>query len=103
MSLQLYFKDTDDIIIRGINDMNYRMTIGMDMYIGLSELISEYPEIKKSLVVTGFDGITSGNLDDFGWNVVDTGLLKVHRVAYDMNDGKPWYKLSAPIREYNRL
>lgn len=79
-----YFKSDIESVRKIINDLNYRMTTGMEEYISLSEL---YDEIGLSHTVTS---------DDMGWNIYKDGPIDINFPAAKTDKGEPCLML-----EYN--
>ena len=79
-----YFKSDIESVRKIINDLNYRMTAGMEEYISLSEL---YDEIGLSHTVTS---------DDMGWNIYKDGPIDIDFPAAKTDKGEPCLML-----EYN--
>ena len=79
-----YFKSDIESVRKIINDLNYRMTTGMEEYISLSEL---YDEIGLSHTVTS---------DDMGWNIYKDGQIDIDFQAAKTDKGEPCLML-----EYN--
>ena len=79
-----YFKSDIESVRKIINDLNYRMTTGMEEYISLSEL---YDEIGLSHTVTS---------DDMGWNIYKDGPIDIDFPAAKTDKGEPCLML-----EYN--
>ena len=72
-----YFTSDIETVRRIINDINYRMTSGMEEYISLSEF---YDEIGLSHTSTS---------DDIGWNLYKDGQLRMDFHPTVAEDGKP--------------
>lgn len=72
-----YFTSDIETIRRVINDLNYRLTTGMEEYISLSEF---YDEIGLSHTATS---------DDVGWNLGRDGQIRVSLPPATADDGKP--------------
>ena len=79
-----YFKSDIESVRKIINDLNYRMTTGMEEYISLSEL---YDEIGLSHTTTS---------DDMGWNIYKDGPIDINFPAAKTDKGEPCLML-----EYN--
>ena len=79
-----YFKSDIESVRKIINDLNYRMTTGMEEYISLSEL---YDEIGLSHTTTS---------DDMGWNIYKDGPIDINFPATKTDKGEPCLML-----EYN--
>ena len=79
-----YFKSDIESVRKIINDLNYRMTTGMEEYISLSEL---YDEIGLSHTTTS---------DDMGWNIYKDGPIDIDFPAAKTDKGEPCLML-----EYN--
>ena len=71
-----YFKSDIDRIKRAMNNLNYRMNCGMEMYISLNEF---YDEIGLAHVKVG---------DDVGWRI-DHGLIDIHFGSQLTEDDEP--------------
>ena len=79
-----YVKSDIESVRKIINDLNYRMTTGMEEYISLSEL---YDEIGLSHTTTS---------DDMGWNISKDGPIDIDFPAAKTDKGEPCLML-----EYN--
>lgn len=89
-----YFTSDIEKIRRIINDINYRLTSGMEEYISLSEF---YDEIGLSHTSTS---------DDLGWNLGRDGLLNIDFPATKTENGKPCLVLEyqvSPRYNYHKL
>ena len=72
-----YFTSDIEKVRKIINDINYRMTCGMEEYISLSEF---YDEI----------GLThTSNSDEIGWNLYKDGQIRLDFHPTVAEDGKP--------------
>lgn len=71
-----YFKSDKDSIIRAMNNLNYKMTGGMEMCISLNEF---YDEIGLSAIPIG---------DDMGWTV-GKGMIDIYFSAQLLDNGEP--------------
>ena len=88
-----YFKSDIDKIRRAVNELNYRMTSGMEMYISLNEF---YDSIGLSHTHVG---------DELGWCVSD-GLIDVHYGAQMAENDQPCIvieHLTPPKYGFNKL
>lgn len=72
-----YFTSDIETIRRVVNNLNYRLTTGMEEYISLSEF---YDEIGLSHTATS---------DDVGWNLGRDGQIEVSLPPATADDGKP--------------
>lgn len=89
-----YFTSDLENIRRIVNDINERLTTGMEEYISLSDF---YDEIGLSHTITS---------DDMGWNLGKDGLLKIDYPATKTDDGKPCLMLDyhvMPRYDYHKL
>lgn len=89
-----YFTSDIEKIRRIINDINYRLTSGMEEYISLSEF---YDEIGLSHTSTS---------DDLGWNLGRDGQLKIDFPVAKTENGKPCLVLEygvSPRYDYHKL
>lgn len=88
-----YFKSDIENIRKIINDLNYRLTTGMEEYISLSEL---YDEI----------GLThTAQSDDIGWNIYRDGQINIDFPATKTEKGEPCLMLEynvEPRYDYHR-
>lgn len=87
---------TSDIetVRKAINDLNYRMTVGMEEYISLSELYDEIGLPRTAIS------------DDIGWNIGKDGQIEYQFHACTTAEGKPALMLDyqvAPRRGYTEL
>ena len=88
-----YFKSDIDRIKRARNDLNYRMTSGMEMYTSLNEF---------------YDAIGLGRTDigeQLGWRV-DEGLIEIHFGSFLTENDVPCVTLeylNPPMYGYNKL
>lgn len=76
------------------NDLNYRMVVGMEEYISLSELYSEIGLPKTAVS------------DDLGWNLGKDGQIEYEFHACTTQDGKPALMIEylvAPRRGFEKL
>ena len=71
-----YFMSTIETIRRIINDMNYAMSYGSEMYVSLSQVYDELGLKHTSIS------------DDIGWNI-DKGLVEADFSTTMTDDGKP--------------
>lgn len=88
-----YFTSDIETVRRIVNDINYRMTSGMEEYISLSEF---YDEIELSHTSTS---------DDIGWNLYRDGQLRVDFHPTVAEDGKPCLMLDygvSPRYDYSK-
>lgn len=88
-----YFRSDIDKIKRAVNELNYRMTCGMEMSISLNEF---YDEIGLPHTKIG---------DDMGWNVT-VGMIDVHYGSQLTPDEQPCIvieHLNPPIYDYDGL
>lgn len=88
------FKSDIETIRKIINDFNYRMTVGQEEYISLSEL---YDELGLKHTVAS---------DSLGWNLGRDGQIEVDFLATKTEDGKPCLMLDytvAPRYDYSKL
>lgn len=89
-----YFTSDIETVRRVINDINHRLTIGMEEYISLSEF---------------YDAIGlkhTSNSDDLGWNLGRDGLIDVRFPATTTDEGKPCLMLEyqvEPRYDYHKL
>ena len=72
-----YFTADIEHVRKIINDLNYRLTSGMEEYISLSEF---YDEIGLSHTATS---------DDMGWNLYRDGQISIEFPATTAEDGRP--------------
>ena len=80
-----YFTSDIEKVRKIINDINYRMTCGMEEYISLSEF---YDEI----------GLThTSNSDEIGWNLYKDGQIRLDFHPTVAEDGKPCLMLEYGI------
>lgn len=89
-----YFTSDIEKIRRIINDINYRLTSGMEEYISLSEF---YDEIGLSHTSTS---------DDLGWNLGRDGQIRIDFPAAKTESGKPCLVLEyhvSPRYNYHKL
>ena len=88
------FKSDIETIRRIVNDLNYRMTIGMEEYISLSEFYDEL-------------GLKHTDVSDsLGWTLGVDGPIKVDFSAGIADDGRPCLVLdyyAAPRYDYRKL
>jgi hypothetical protein len=87
------FESDRNKIDRAINELNYRMTGGMEMYVSLNEF---YDRI-------GIPGIPVG--DDIGWRV-DKGLIEIHYSSFLLDDDEPVMTIEfliPPEHGFNKL
>lgn len=89
-----YFKSDVETVRKIINDLNYRLTTGMEEYISLSEF---YDEIGLSHTSTS---------DDIGWNLYRDGQIEVELPATKTDKGDPCLMLDyrvSPRYDYTKL
>lgn len=89
-----YFTSDVETVRKVINDINFRLTTGMEEYISLSEL---YDEFGLSHTATS---------DDVGWNLGRDGQLHVDMPLATTDDGKPCFMLDyhvAPRWDFHKL
>lgn len=89
-----YFTSDIETVRRIINDLNYRLTSGMEEYISLSEF---YDEIGLSHTAVS---------DDVGWNISKDGPIDMSFPVTKADDGRPCLMLEyqvAPRRGYTDL
>lgn len=80
-----YFKSDVETIRKIVNDLNYRMTTGMEEYISLSEF---YDEIGLS---------RTANSDDIGWNICRDGQIEIGLPATKSENGEPCLMLEYTV------
>lgn len=89
-----YFTSDIESIRRSVNDINERLTIGMEEYISLSEFYDEL-------------GLSHTEIsDEVGWNLGKDGQLKVRFPATTADDGRPCLMLEyhvSPRYDYRNL
>ena len=88
-----YFESDMDRIRRAINELNYRMTAGMEMSISLNEF---YDAIGLPMTPIG---------DELGWRV-DEGLIDIHFSSQITEDDRPAIVLeylTPPVYGFNKL
>lgn len=88
------FESDIETIKHIVNELNYRLTTGMEEYISLSEF---YDEIGLS---------RTQNSDNVGWNVGRDGLIKIDYPLGKTEDNRPCFVLDynvAPRYDYRRL
>ena len=88
-----YFKSDIENIRKIINDLNYRLTAGMEEYVSLSEL---YDEIGLS---------HTAQSDDIGWNIYRDGQINIDFPATKTEKGEPCLMLEytvEPRYDYHR-
>ena len=93
ISMRYFYHDIEQVR-RIINDINYRLTSGMEEYISLSEF---YDEIGLS---------HTRNSDDLGWNLGRDGQIKIDFPVAKADNGKPCLVLEyevEPRYEYHKL
>lgn len=91
---QRYFTSDIETIRKIINDLNYRLTTGMEEYISLSEF---YDEIGLSHTAIS---------DDIGWNINRDGQIVVDMPATKTDKGEPCLMLDyhvEPRYDYHKL
>lgn len=89
-----YFTSDIETIRRIVNDLNYRLTCGMEEYISLSEF---YDEIGLSHTRVS---------DDIGWNIGKHGPIQISMPATTTDKGEPCLMLEyhvEPRRDYMNL
>ena len=89
-----YFTSDIEKVRKIINDINYRMTCGMEEYISLSEF---YDEISID---------HTKNSDDLGWNINKDGLIEFDFDSKIADDGTPCIVLDymvAPRYDFSTL
>lgn len=89
-----YFTSDVETVRKAINDINFRLTTGMEEYISLSEL---YDEFGLSHTATS---------DDVGWNLGRDGQIRVDMPLATTDDGKPCFMLDyhvAPRWDFHKL
>ena len=89
-----YFTSDIEHVRKIVNDLNYRLTSGMEEYISLSEF---YNEIGISNTSTS---------DDIGWNLYRDGQLRVEFTPAMAEDGRPCLMLEygvSPRYDYTNL
>ena len=93
VSMRYFTHDIEDMR-KIINDINYRLTIGMEEYVSLSQF---YDEI-------GLKHTSSS--DNLGWNLGRDGLLEVEFRPTSAEDGRPCLMLDyrvEPRYDYHKL
>lgn len=80
-----YFKSDIENIRKIINDLNYRLTTGMEEYISLSEF---YDEIGLS---------HTAQSDDIGWNIYRDGQINIDFPATKTEKGEPCLMLDYDV------
>ena len=88
------FTNTIEGVRKILNDINYRLTTGMEEYVSLSEF---YDEIGLSHTSTS---------DDIGWNLYKDGQLEMEFLPTVNSEGKPCLVLDymvSPRYNYNHL
>lgn len=91
---QRYFTSDIETIRKIINDLNYRLTTGMEEYISLSEF---YDEIGLSHTAIS---------DDIGWNINRDGQISIDMPATKTDKGEPCLMLDyhvEPRYDYHKL
>ena len=89
-----YFRSDKDKIMRAMNELNYAMSTGMEMYVSLNEF---YDEIGLPRIPLG---------DDLGWCVGKQGLIDIHFGAVLTEDDEPCMVieyLTPPEYGYSKL
>ena len=89
-----YFVSDLESVRKIINDLNYRLTSGMEEYISLSEF---YDEIGLS---------HTSNSDYIGWNLYRDGQIGIEFPATTAEDGRPCLMLEydvSPRYDYKEL
>ena len=93
VSMRYFYSDIERVR-KVINDLNYRLTVGMEEYISLTEF---YDEVGLSRTQAS---------DDLGWNVGRDGLFDVRFAATTDEKGKPCLMLEynpEPRYDYRKL
>lgn len=88
------FKSDIETIRKIQNDLNYRLTSGMEEYISLSDF---YDEVGLS---------HTSNSDDLGWNIGRDGLIDIGTTPATLDDGRPCLVLDyqvSPRYDYRHL
>ena len=89
-----YFTSDIERVRRIINDINYRLTAGMEEYISLSDFYDEL-------------GLAHTDVsDDIGWNLGRDGLIDINFPATTTDKGEPWLLLEyrvSPRYDYHKL
>lgn len=88
------FESDIETVRKVINDLNYRMVVGMEEYISLSELYDELGLARTSVS------------DDLGWNIGKDGQIEYDLHTCVASNGKPAFMLDyhvAPRRRYMDL
>ena len=91
---QRYFTSDIETVRKIINDLNYRLTTGMEEYISLSEF---YDEIGLSHTAIS---------DDIGWNINRDGQIAIDMPATKTDKGEPCLMLDyhvEPRYDYSNL
>ena len=86
------FKSDRNKIDRAMNNLNYRMSSGMEMYVSLNEF---YDDVGLSRIPVG---------DDIGWRV-DRGLIDIHYASFLIED-EPYMTIEflvPPEHGFNKL
>ena len=89
-----YFKSDVQTVRKIVNDINYRLTVGMEEYISLSEF---YDEIGLSHTSTS---------DDIGWNLSRDGQITIDMPAATTETGEPCLVLDysvSPRYDFTKL
>ena len=89
-----YFKSDIESVRKMVNDLNFRLTTGMEEYISLSEF---YDEIGLSHTSTS---------DDLGWNIYRDGQISINFPAAKTDKGEPCLVLDysvSPRYDYAKL
>lgn len=89
-----YFKSDIESVRKMVNDLNFRLTTGMEEYISLSEF---YDEIGLSHTSTS---------DDLGWNIYRDGQISINFPAAKTDKGEPCLVLDysvSPRYDYVKL
>ena len=89
-----YFTSDIETIRKTVNDLNYRLTSGMEEYISLSEF---YDEIGLSHTSVS---------DDLGWNIGKDGQISIDFPVTKTDDGRPCLMLDymvSPRFDFHKL
>ena len=89
-----YFRSDKETIRKVVNDLNYRLTTGMEEYISLSEF---YDEIGLSHTSTS---------DEIGWNILTDGQIEVEFRATVADNDEPCLMLDyqvSPRYDFTKL
>ena len=88
------FRSNIENVRKIINDLNYRLTTGMEEYISLSEL---YDEIGLS---------HTSESDNIGWNIYRDGQINIDFLATKNEKGEPCLMLDyevSPRYDFSKL